>query len=72
MFKRDRHPSTPSAAQMHEEAIRSRAMQLGKRSLMIQRGYFATRAEWRQRREEHQECLRHIDRWLRRKRAAES
>lgn len=72
MFKRDSHPRTPSAKQMHDEAIRSRAMQLGRGSLMIQRGYFATPAEWRQRREEHEECLQHIDRWLKKNGVVES
>ena len=72
MFKRDGHPRTPSAERMHEEAIRNRAMQLGGGSLMIHRGYFATPAEWRQRREEHQECLQHIDRWLKRNEAVDS
>ena len=71
MFKRD-NPRAPSAEQMHDEAIRSRAMQLGRGSLMIQRGYFATPAEWRQRRKEHEECLQHIDRWLRENGAVEA
>lgn len=47
-----------------DEVVRSRAMQLGRGNLLIQRGSFATPAQWQARREEHQNCLRRIDRWL--------
>lgn len=39
-------------------------MQLGRGNLLIQRGLFATPAEWQARREEHNERLQRIDRWL--------
>ena len=39
-------------------------MQLGGGSPLIQRGLFATPAEWQARREEHNDRLQRIDRWL--------
>lgn len=39
-------------------------MQLGRGNLLVQRGSFATPAEWRARREKHNERLQRIDRWL--------
>lgn len=47
-----------------DEVVRSRAMQLGRGNLLIQRGSFATPAQWQARREEHNDRLRRIDRWL--------
>ena len=47
-----------------DEVVRSRAMQLGRGNLLIQRGSFATPAQWQARREEHQNRLQRIDRWL--------
>lgn len=47
-----------------DEVVRARAMQLGRGNLLIQRGLFATPAEWQARREEHNERLQRIDRWL--------
>ena len=39
-------------------------MRLGKGNLLIQRGRFATPAEWQARREGHSDRLQRIDRWL--------
>ena len=47
-----------------DDVVRSRAMQLGKGNLLIQRGSFATPAQWQARREEHHDRLQRIDRWL--------
>ena len=45
-------------------AIKSRAMRLGRGNSLIQRGRFATPAEWQARREGHNDRLQRIDRWL--------
>ena len=45
-------------------AIKNRAMRLGRGNLLIQRGRFATPAEWQARREGHSDRLQRIDRWL--------
>ena len=47
-----------------DEVVRARAMQLGRGNLLIRRGLFATPAEWQARREEHNDRLQRIDRWL--------
>ena len=47
-----------------DDVVRSRAMQLGRGNLLIQRGSFATPAQWQARREEHHDRLQRIDRWL--------
>ena len=47
-----------------DEAIKSRAMRLGRGNPLIQRGCFATPAEWQARREGHNDRLQRIDRWL--------
>ena len=47
-----------------EEAVKSRAMRLGRGNLLVQRGRFATPAEWQARREGHNDRLQRIDRWL--------
>ena len=39
-------------------------MQLGRGNLLIQRGSFATPAQWQARRKEHQNRLQRIDHWL--------
>ena len=52
--------------QIFDEAEIGRAMRLGRENLLIQRGAFATQAEWRKRREEHAERLDGIDWWLNR------
>ena len=60
--------SRPSAEQRvqqsFDEAEFGRAVRLGRGNLLIQRGAFATQAEWKKRREEHAERLDGIDRWL--------
>lgn len=60
--------SRPSAEQRvqqsFDDAEIGRAVRLGRGNLLIQRGMFATQAEWRRRREEHAERLDGIDRWL--------
>ena len=48
-----------------DEAVKSRAMRLGRGNLLLQRGRFATSAEWQARREGHNDRLQRIDHWLR-------
>lgn len=47
-----------------DDAVKSRAMRLGGGSLLVRRGRFATPAEWRARREGHNDRLKRIDQWL--------
>lgn len=47
-----------------DDAVKSRAMRLGRGNLLVQRGRFATSAEWQARREGHNDRLQRIDRWL--------
>ena len=60
--------SRPSAEQRvqqtFDDAEIGRAVRLGRGNLLIQRGTFATQAEWKKRREEHAGRLDGIDRWL--------
>ena len=60
--------SRPSAEQRvrecFDQAEIGRAVRLGRGNLFIQRGAFATQAEWKKRREAHAERLDGIDRWL--------
>lgn len=60
--------SRPSAEQRvqqsFDDAEIGRAVRLGRGNLLIQRGTFATQAEWKKRREEHADRLDGIDRWL--------
>lgn len=47
-----------------DEVARARTVQLCRGNLLIQRGLLATPAQWRARREEHNDRLQRIDRWL--------
>ena len=47
-----------------DNAVKTRAMRLGRGNLLVQRGRFATPAEWQARRDGHLDRLQRIDRWL--------